>query len=440
VGVTVTPSAITRFEGMETITVTGPALTIKGVHPDSADLEFVNQPTAGQTAAVYRLWTIPNSTYTCEWLLDGLAVPGVSACAYALPASAVGKELRVKVTAHRENYIDKTYDLVWAAVLRDYGPVTGVGKISGTPEVGRVLTVTPPIFNPTPTSYTYQWMRNGTSIAGATAKSYTLVADDAGQLISAAIEPHREGYNSPFTETAALRVNRPFTMSPTPTISGTKAVGFTLTAMVHAWNPTPASYSFQWYRYGKPISGATKPTYKTTSADAGHTITVRVTAKKSGYTTTSKTSAAAMILKRLSPTPTPVITGTPKVKHTLTAKTGVWGPGTVTKSYQWYRNGNPIAGATARTYTVQPRDAYTRITIRVTGKKSGYINSSRTATSVVTVGLKYSSCAALLVDYPGGVAKDRSVKGIVAGTYVSAKMYALNASRDGDKDGWACEV
>jgi hypothetical protein len=44
--------------------------------------------------------------------------------------------------------------------------------------VGSVCTTTTGNWTGSPTSYTYQWTRNGTNIAGATAATYTLVAAD----------------------------------------------------------------------------------------------------------------------------------------------------------------------------------------------------------------------------------------------------------------------
>ena len=62
------------------------------------------------------------------------------------------------------------------------------------------------------------------------------------------------------------------------------------------WKPTP-SFSYQWYRNGAKISGATKSTYKLTKSDKGKKITVKVTGKKSGYLTVAKASAAKTVAK-----------------------------------------------------------------------------------------------------------------------------------------------
>jgi hypothetical protein len=48
------------------------------------------------------------------------------------------------------------------------------------PIVGTVVSVTNGTWTGAPTSYAYQWRRDGTNIVGATAASYTLIAADVG--------------------------------------------------------------------------------------------------------------------------------------------------------------------------------------------------------------------------------------------------------------------
>ena len=64
-----------------------------------------------------------------------------------------------------------------------------------------------------------------------------------------------------------------------------------LTAHPGTWT-AGTTLSYQWYAAGKPIKGATTSTFKLTSSQAGKAITVKVTGKKAGYTTVTKTSAA----------------------------------------------------------------------------------------------------------------------------------------------------
>ncbi|MDF1489795.1 FlgD immunoglobulin-like domain containing protein [Tessaracoccus caeni] len=82
----------------------------------------------------------------------------------------------------------------------------------------------------------------------------------------------------------------------TPKISGSAKVGKKLTAKPGSWSPKP-TFSYQWYRNGSKIKGATKSTYKLAKADKGKKITVKVTGKKSGYTSVTKTSKSTSKVK-----------------------------------------------------------------------------------------------------------------------------------------------
>lgn len=69
-------------------------------------------------------------------------------------------------------------------------------------------------------------------------------------------------------------------------------IGKKLTIKVGTWKPKPSSYAYQWYRDGTKIKGATKSSYTVAKADKGKRITVKVTGKKSGYTSVTKASKA----------------------------------------------------------------------------------------------------------------------------------------------------
>jgi hypothetical protein len=78
----------------------------------------------------------------------------------------------------------------------------------------------------------------------------------------------------------------PANTSP-PTITGTPAVGQTLTAAPGAWTPEPDEITYRWERYeadgsgGSSISGATQESYILAPADEGKKIKVVVTATNS---------------------------------------------------------------------------------------------------------------------------------------------------------------
>lgn len=70
-----------------------------------------------------------------------------------------------------------------------------------------------------------------------------------------------------------------------------------------------------------------------------------------------------------------------KVSSRLTAQPGAWTAGTSFR-YQWLANGATIGGATSSTLVVTSAMAGKRLSVRVTGSKSGY--TTRTTTSAAT--------------------------------------------------------
>ncbi|MFT4123446.1 MAG: CHAP domain-containing protein [Microbacteriaceae bacterium] len=88
-----------------------------------------------------------------------------------------------------------------------------------------------------------------------------------------------------------------FTISPTPTITGTAKQGHVLTAHTGAWGPVTPSFGYQWYRDGVAISGATGATRTVSAADVGHTLTVTVRASADGYIPLSVSSASTATVR-----------------------------------------------------------------------------------------------------------------------------------------------
>ncbi len=67
-----------------------------------------------------------------------------------------------------------------------------------------------------------------------------------------------------------------------PSVSGYVLPGQRVTATPR-FSPTPQSVSFQWFRNGQPIPGATSNSYDILTSDVGTALFVKVTASSSGY-------------------------------------------------------------------------------------------------------------------------------------------------------------
>jgi hypothetical protein len=209
--------------------------------------------------------------------------------------------------------------------------------------------------------------------------TYTTTSADLGKSITVAVTGSKTGYMSATQTSTAIVIQLP-TLAKTvaPTLSGSNKAGSTLIAITGQWD-SGVAFSFQWIRDGGLIANQTSSTYKTTVDDIGKNISVRVVGSKTGFESATLTSAAIIVQPAsLTKTPTPVLTGTTKAGQTLTAKPGTWDSG-VKLTYQWLRNGVAIKGATKATYKLVAADKGKKISVRVTGSKTGYVTVVKTS-------------------------------------------------------------
>ncbi len=233
------------------------------------------------------------------------------------------------------------------------------------------------------TALAYQWFADGAAIDGATGLTYDLTPAEHGKAITFAVTSTKATYETVTRTsgpTSAVSAGD-LVLTPVPTITGTPAVAGTLTAHPGTWDDG-VTFGYQWTVDGTDVGGATSPTYSPVVGDLGKVVTVKVTGSKDGYINVTKESdaTAAVASGELSSTPTPTITGTPKVAQQLTAVPGTWDSG-VTLAYQWTADGTDIPGATAVTYTVSVGDLGKAIAVKVTGSKTGYTSVTRTSPS-----------------------------------------------------------
>lgn len=172
-----------------------------------------------------------------------------------------------------------------------------------------------------------------------------------------------------------------------PEITGTRRVGERLTANPGPWTPTPSSMTFVWKADGEVIAGANASSLVVPASALGKRITATVTGARANFASLTRTSVPTEpVLGFFVPSRPPSISGTVQVGQTLTANRWTWTPTPTTVRYQWRADGRAVSGATSRTWKVPASARGKRITVAITGSKTGY--TTRTAVSPATTTVK----------------------------------------------------
>jgi hypothetical protein len=187
---------------------------------------------------------------------------------------------------------------------------TAPPTLSGTPQVGVQLICSSGSWSGAPQSFERGWLRDGAVIAGATAPMYTLTSADAGAQVACRVRATNARGTSAWVSSDPVTVGGsgggggggtgPTSLTP-PVISGTPAVGQTLSCSTGTWSGGGPGgvggvlgYAYQWRRGGTPILGATGATYLVVAADSGTALTCTVTAT-TGAGSSQQTSAPVTV-------------------------------------------------------------------------------------------------------------------------------------------------
>jgi Immunoglobulin I-set domain len=209
----------------------------------------------GDTAAFMVVATGTAPSY--QWQRNGSNISGATSATYVTPALAVtddGALFTVTVSNAAGSVTSASAKL--SVALHPVAITTNPSDMTitdgGTATFNVVATGTPTL--------TYQWLRGGSPISGATNASYSLTGAaiaDSGSLFSVKVT---NGAGSVTSSTAKLTVNAaPVTITVQPA-GPTQFVGETATFSVTATGTIP---TYQWRKNAAAISGATASTYTT---------------------------------------------------------------------------------------------------------------------------------------------------------------------------------
>jgi hypothetical protein len=176
------------------------------------------------------------------------------------------------------------------------------------------------------------------------------------------------------------------TNSVAPTVpTAAPRVGVPVSVTNGTWSAVD-SFSYQWYSGAAKIAGATSSSYTPLGEDAGNRLSVQVTGKKAGSTSTTVWSnqTGVVLAGDVHNTGLPSIGGTANPGSALVITSlGTWTPASTITHWQWLRNGVPISGATNNYYLISGGDLGAAISLRVTGLAQNYAPSTADSASVV---------------------------------------------------------
>ncbi|GGD22409.1 T9SS type B sorting domain-containing protein [Flavobacterium orientale] len=200
--------------------------------------------------------------------------------------------------------------------------------------------------------YSYQWFKNNQPISGATATTLTVnqtTGNGTYHLVTTI-----PGIATPVTSNSiiiSLGGSNP------AVITQTGAYCNSTTTVTFNSNYTGTQYTYQWYRNGNPISGATSASYATNQEGNYYVIVTN-----GGCPLTSNTilvSSTSGTITINNPAFDIILPGEEKI---LTTTTSLSQP-----TYQWYRNNILISGATSSSYTATLDGIYKVVATQGTG-------------------------------------------------------------------------
>lgn len=230
-------------------------------------------------------WSPTPTSLGYQWYRSGKAISGATKRTWTLTAADLGATITVAVKGVRSGYPSVAKTSAGTARVIAGTLTTATPTIAGPAKVGAALTAVSGSWGPRPVTMAYQWYRSGKAIAGATKAKYVPTLTDKGKKLTVKVTGTKAGYTAvALTSGSTKKVASGTLVAPVPAIRGTAKVGTTLTAVSGSWGPSPVKVTYRWYRSGKAIKKATKPSYTLTKSDKGKKITVKVTGTKAGYT------------------------------------------------------------------------------------------------------------------------------------------------------------
>lgn len=394
------------------VTIDLPTVTSVAIAPDSA--------TSATTLTATPVGTDPLGealTYAYQWFHNGTAISGATSATLTIPStSAVGDSFTVDVTPSDGTLTGTTFTSN-PAVLATINPFTlkspaiqSVTVAADNPADAKNLIAT--VNTSSPAAFAYQWFQDGTAISGANSATLSLsgLTIATGDQFTVQVTPSEGGLTGTAVTSGALSIlsinpivttgdKAPFITSvavtPDDPLDATK-----LTATPQSTDPEGVlvRYTYQWLENGSQLSGQTTDTLTLPAGvAAGTNFSVEVTPSDadgntgpqftSGDATISGTNPYTIALPTVESIS--IAPGTSGNSTTLTATPVGTDPNNaaLTFSYQWFQNGNALAGNSAVLTLPADTLANDQFTVKVTPSDGTLTGTSVTSNPITVASL-----------------------------------------------------
>jgi hypothetical protein len=315
-----------------------------------------------------------------QWYRDGLAISGATQSTYKITENDFGAQLKVSVIKKSSNkiYFGSASRIVEFPSLFFPQPT-----ISGLNSVGSLLTADVSESD-SEVSFTYQWLRNGEVISGATASQYRVGLMDLGKDLSVSVTGLKQRFRLTTRTSSVTAISTAIPNSPCagnidatstwigtasqPSVSGNPAFGQTLKGSNGVW-ASGTKFCLFWIADGIIVPKASASTIKLDGSTVGKYVQFVVVGIDKSSRRVARLSNPVLITKAsFTNIKSPVVKGLAKVGLKLTTSSASWGTGT-SYGYQWLRDAEEIPDATASSYSPTSSDVGSNLTLRVCGSK-----------------------------------------------------------------------
>ena len=315
-----------------------------------------------------------------QWYRNGSKIIGASQATYTVVGEDRGALLSVELRSTSNHRI--AFGVASKFVAYPHLDISQP-TIIGAKSVGSLLTAAVENSD-SEVSYSYQWIRNGEAIAGATARQYSVSLLDLGQDLSVQVTGYKERYTASARTSGVSRISNDIPNSPCagtidsisswigtssqPLISGSPTFGQTFKGSNGTW-ASGTKFCVFWIADGVLVPKVATSTLKLDGTSVGKNIQFVVVGIDKNSKRAVRVSNPLIVTKAIfTNSKSPVVKGVAKVGSKLTSSVTSWGTGIIYR-YQWLRGSDEILGATASSYAPTDSDVGSNVSLKVCGSK-----------------------------------------------------------------------